>query len=74
MKKIDAIKKIREFVNHYDGGNIQHYVAEHLVNFLVDELGMLPPFDKDACYLDGDNANQESIKYCKWEDENETND
>ena len=61
MKKIDAIKKIREFVNHYDGGNIQHYVAEHLVNFLVDELRMLPPHV------------EHSVKAyrCVWEDEDE---
>lgn len=43
MKKSDAIDDITDFINHYDGGNIQPYVTEKLVDFLVNELGMLPP-------------------------------
>jgi len=33
------------------------------------EEKMLPPFNNHMCYMDGDNANQESVVYCVWDDE-----
>ena len=50
MTKDEAIKRIIEMVNYHDGGHIQPYVADKLVDFLTDELGMLPPFNKNHGY------------------------
>ena len=50
MKKSDAVDDITHFINHYDGGSIQSYVTEKLVDFLVDQLGMLPPEVVTECW------------------------
>lgn len=44
---------------------------EKVLDFMVDNIGMSPPFSENACYMDGDNANQESILYCQWETEDD---
>jgi len=43
MKRSEAVKKIVEIINYHDGGSIESYVADRLLEVLVDGFGMLPP-------------------------------
>tara|TARA_R100001086_G_scaffold249569_2_gene189767 strand:+ start:358 stop:615 length:258 start_codon:yes stop_codon:yes gene_type:complete len=43
MKKQKVIDEILGFVNYHDGGYLEPYVAHKLIDFLVEDLGMLPP-------------------------------
>lgn len=68
MRRSEAIKIISKALKSWNGA----YYDESLESYILSELegrGILPPFNKHLCYLDGDNANQESVKYCRWENE-----
>ena len=69
MKKSEAIKEIMQMVNYHDGGNMEAYVANNLVHFLVEKLGMLPP----AEHLNPEKQAGRSLPFYsnEWEPEDE---
>lgn len=64
MKKSDMIEILAQLI--YDNQEFDAHNYENILKGLL-KAGMLAPFNENACYMDGDNANQESIKYCVWE-------
>ena len=70
MKKSDAVKKIVTMINHHDGGSIEPYVADKLLDYLVDELGMLPP-SYSACIINKLPKDRGECDIFAWEPENE---
>ena len=48
LKRDEFVKEILEFVNHYDGGFMEPYVAEKLLEFLEDRGNIFEyTFDND---------------------------
>lgn len=70
MKREEAIAHIANVLrltgNHYcdDGRDIQD--AERILK-RMEGIGMLPPFNEDSWYLDGDNADENNVIYYTWE-------
>lgn len=69
MKRSKVLEKLTDrLMCYYDTEDEAEFYAKSFLDE-VESIGMLPPFDSHACYMDGDNANQESVMYCKWEKE-----
>lgn len=64
MKRSEMIDEIQYYINECEG-----YVDSEVLLDIIEEHGMLPPFNYDSFYLDGDNAKRTSTLYYKWEDE-----
>jgi hypothetical protein len=71
MKKSEAIKKMVDIAKHHDGGYLEPYVADKILEYL-EQAGMLPPYNNDHGFSNYDIAmgvSTESLH--KWEPEDE---
>jgi len=71
MKKSEAIRLFSSFMEgYYDEYYISDSDVEIFLDFLVNDLKMLPP--SYIHYTDQDNGNTLCSERCEWEPENET--
>ena len=68
MKRSEMLSIIKQIVEEPEmcpvGFTLEGYILS-----IIEDAGMLPPFNRHWCYMDGDNANQESVSYCIWDNE-----